>query len=136
MPHLEKAEAKHETSIQKLLDELELGPKQPPFDDFFVYVDDGDVIGIVELIDGDDFVFLCRFGIEKDMQGKGFGTAFLKDCIKRCDKDIYLYTVIPGFFERCGFVKAPFDKRLPPQKMFGCESCSPNLCRCMVRRNA
>jgi N-acetylglutamate synthase-like GNAT family acetyltransferase len=48
-------------------------------------------------------------------------------------KPIYLYTVIPEYFERHGFRKAAPRPDLPPRELFGCDRCEPGKCACMRR---
>lgn len=122
-----------EQEVLSLLKELDLiYPRQSP-DDFWVAEDEGDIVGVVRLENHTDFHFLSSVGVAERCQKRGIASALLNHLFEVVNRDIYLYTVIPKFFEKFGFETVPFFDRLPPREIFGCENCTPGACVCMKK---
>jgi N-acetylglutamate synthase-like GNAT family acetyltransferase len=73
-------------------------------------------------------------GTAKDRQGRGIAVKLLQSLLKKGNKDVYLYTIIPDFFKKFGFGSAPLCSNLPARKNFNCEQCYPENCVCMCRK--
>jgi len=82
------------------LDDTDLQPQQ-----FRVLADNGNVIAFGRLREHADATELCTIGVAKDFQNKGFGKEMVSHLISLARRDVYLVTVIPGFFAKLGFTK-------------------------------
>lgn len=121
--------------IIDLLRELELDYPSRNLTRFLVGEADGKILAIAELKEYQDFCLLSCVGIREDFQGTGLGRSFVNRVLRDVRKDVYLYTLVPDFFKKTGFVEAaslPAD--LPPRSIYGCAACDPAFCRCLVRK--
>ena len=105
-------------------------------DRFWVADEDGRIVGIVALKKRPDCLELCALGVDPGRRGKGIGKMLVEALVAGAAADVHLATIIPGFFETCGFTKAPvapacFARR---QNTAWCEGCDRRLCNVMVRR--
>lgn len=100
-------------------------------DEFWIAEADEGIVGVAGLAKYKNVLFLSSIGVKEDYRRRGVAAAILREIFKAAQKDIYLYTIIPHFFERWGFVPAPFLDGLPPRNIFGCEGCTPECCVCM-----
>ena len=122
--------------ILDLLKELELDYPARDLARFLVGEADGKVLGIAELKEFRDFFLLSCVGVREDLQGSGLGKAFVNQVLRDVSKDVYLYTLVPGFFMKTGFVEAThLPAGLPPRLIYGCANCDPAFCRCLVRKS-
>jgi len=115
--------------------DLELDYPSRDLTRFFVGEEHGRILAIAELKEFRDFWLLSCVGVREQYQGRGLGKALLTPLLKPLQKDVYLYTLVPGFFRKLGFAEAaspPAD--LPPRSIYGCASCDPRLCLCLVRK--
>ena len=121
--------------VLDLLKDLELDYPARNLSRFFVGEIKGLLIGIAELKELDAFWLLSCVGIRENLQGGGFGRALVAPLLEPLKKDVYLYTLVPGFFEKLGFIEAKSPPpTLPPRLIYGCESCDPARCLCLVRK--
>lgn len=103
-------------------------------DSFWVAEDSGRIVGIVALKKYGDCHELCALGVDARRRNKGLGRKLVQALLQSTDRDIYLATIIPGFFKSCGFDKAahiPSSMKKSPE---WCEGCSKELCTGMVRK--
>jgi len=130
-------------AIKKIVEDLDLSYKGFEVSDFFVGKLDGKIVAIARVQAFDDILFLTCVGVIEKYQGRGIAKAFLEKLTAiHKDKDIYLNTVIPEFFQKLGFHSldlldpslSELVKTLPPKKLFNCEECFPERCRFMVKR--
>ncbi len=121
--------------ILELLRVLELDYPARDLTRFQVGELEGKVLAIAELKEYDDFCLLSCVGVREDLQGSGLGLKLVNRVLKDVRKDVYLYTLVPGFFKKAGFVEAGSPPAtLPPRIIYGCTSCDPTFCRCLVKK--
>jgi len=128
------AKAEDYPEIIKLISEIdEAYPGFAP-DSFWVAEEVGTIVGTVRLIYYPNFVFLESLAVKKDHQGLGIAKKLLADSLKTIKKDIYLYTIIPDFFQKIGFTPiSPPPDFLPGKARYECQFCKPSNCTAMVR---
>ena len=121
-------------AIRRLLEALSL--VRPDFitDRFCVACDGDRVVGVAHVEDAGQAVFVSSVGVEACRQGRGIASGLLRWIARRCQRDLYLYTIIPDFFARLGFESVSTPEFLPQRALFGCETCEPDQCVCMLRR--
>ncbi len=105
-------------------------------DALWVAEDGGRIIGLVALKTHPDCLELCALGVEPDRRGRGVARALVEAVAAEAPGDVHLATIIPGFFESCGFVRA---RDIPPtfpgrRETFWCEGCPQERCTIMLRR--
>ena len=109
------------------------GMKEDPF---WVAENRGHIHGIVALKKHSDCHELCALGVDPGHRHKGLGQKLVRALLQNAGREIYLATIIPGFFENCGFEKTldiPFSMKKSPE---WCEGCSKELCTVMIRKFA
>ncbi len=122
-------------AIIRLLRDLELDYPSRDLKRFVAGELEGQILAIAELKEYDDFCLLSCVGVREDLQGSGIGRIFVDQVLEDLDRDVYLYTLVPGFFKKTGFVEATsLPAALPPRSIYGCAACDPALCRCLVRK--
>jgi N-acetylglutamate synthase-like GNAT family acetyltransferase len=138
--HVRPATESDHTAIRALLDALELEYPARHLPSFVVAegrFDHGPptVFGIAELKDFGGARLLSCVGVREDLQGLGLGRVLVERALDRVTDDVWLYTLVPGFFAKLGFVygDAP-PERVPPRRLYGCDACHPERCHRMVRR--
>ncbi len=103
-------------------------------DSFWVAENRSRVVGIVGLKKHAGCYELCALGVDPAHRHKGLAQRLVKTLLQSADRDIYLATIIPGFFRGCGFDQAP---EIPPSMKKSrewCEGCPRELCTPMVRK--
>lgn len=103
-------------------------------DDFWVVEEGGAVLGICGLKRHPECLELCALGVEDAFRGRGWGEKLVRAVLGEAADEVYLATIIPGFFTRLGFGKA---RSVPPsmvKKADWCAGCTPELCTVMVKR--
>ena len=105
-------------------------------DDLWVAEGEGRVVGLVVLKKHADCLELCALGVDPARRGKGIAKALVSALMAAASGDVHLATVIPHFFETCGFKKTgkvpatfPAKRKTP-----WCEGCDARLCTVMVRK--
>ena len=94
------------------------------------------IVGVVSLKEHPGCLELCALGVDPRCREKGIGRALVEALMDEAPGDVHLGTVIPGFFLKCGFSRAPetpvafMEKR----KTSWCEGCRTEDCTVMVRR--
>jgi N-acetylglutamate synthase-like GNAT family acetyltransferase len=114
----------------------DLGLDYPGMDDdsFWVAEDKARIVGIVALKKHGNCHELCALGVAPRRRNKGLGRKLVQALLQSADRDIYLATIIPGFFKNCGFNRTsdfPSSMKKSPE---WCEGCPKELCTLMVRR--
>lgn len=121
-------------AVFRILRELDLEYPSLTLDHFWVAELDKTVVAVARLEEFEEFCFLSAMGTAKDRQGRGIAAKLLQSLLKKCNKDVYLYTIIPDFFKKFGFGSAPLCSGLPARERFNCEQCYPENCVCMCRK--
>lgn len=106
-------------------------------DPLWVAEEGAGIVGLVALKKQPDCLELCALGVDPRFREQGVGKALVEALMAEAGGDVHLATVIPGFFETCGFEKsasvpAHFPARL---KTAWCDGCRPDLCTVMSRRS-
>jgi amino-acid N-acetyltransferase len=103
-------------------------------DDFLVAERDGRVLGIVGLKRHTGCLELCGLGVAAANRGLGIGGRLVFELLAGVREDVYLATVIPGYFERLGFERAAAIPPAMVKSQDWCAGCRRDLCAVMVRR--
>jgi N-acetylglutamate synthase-like GNAT family acetyltransferase len=102
-------------------------------DRFWVAVEGGRVVGACGLAAHPDCLELRSLAVEEPSRGRGWGRRLVAAVLRAADRDVYLTTIRPGFFEAAGFGPASV---VPPSMVKDealCAGCRRDLCRVMVR---
>jgi len=102
------------------------------YKDFIIAEDNNKIAGFGRLWKHDDAIELGTVGVVEEYRGKKVAEKIIKELLNRTDKDVYLTTLIPGFFEKFGFKMLDVA---PPQSMIRkkewCEGCTKVGCTVM-----
>jgi len=99
--------------------------------------DRGRIVGLVALKTHSDCLELCALGVDPGSRGKGVGKALIEALMAEATGDVHLATIIPGFFEDCGFhiIKEAIPATFPAKrKTAWCEGCPQERCTVMLRK--
>ena len=129
--HAKKADI---PAIFALLQRLDTPVPKETDSDFWVAKQNGKIVGVARLEEYKDFYFLSFVGTDPEHQRQGIARHLLEKIFKDLGKDVYLYTIIPEFFERLGFKITLITDNLPSKENLGCEQCEPDKCVCMVKK--
>lgn len=99
--------------------------------------DRGRTIGLVALKTHPDCLELCALGVEPGRRGEGTARELVEALLAEAPGDVHLATVIPGFFERCGFLTVGAD--IPPTFLAKrltawCDGCPRERCTVIKRK--
>jgi len=119
--------------ILKILKDLDLYYQDHDLSNFWTANDGSIIVGLVKMNDYMDFAFLGSLGVAINSRNRGIARQILTKMFDVYKKDIYIYTVIPDFFEKFGFMKISTPNNLPPKDNFECKDCFPDKCATMVR---
>jgi N-acetylglutamate synthase-like GNAT family acetyltransferase len=105
-------------------------------DGLWVAEEAGRIVGLVALRKHPDCLELCALGVDPAHRGKGVAGALVESLTAAVPGDVHLATVIPGFFEACGFERTTEIPATFPAKRntAWCEGCDQRLCTVMVRK--
>ena len=103
-------------------------------DDFWVAEDRGRILGAVGLKRHPECRELCALGVDEARRGQGWGGKLVRAVLREAPGEIYLATIIPGFFARFGFKKADRVPLSMVKKAEWCVGCRPELCTVMVKK--
>lgn len=89
--------------------------------DFFVYEENGEIVGVGSLhIYWEDLAEIKSLAVKEEYQNKNIGSQIVKACLEEAKnigiKKVFALTYVPGFFEKIGFKVT--DKSLFPQKVW------------------
>ncbi len=129
-----RAKPEEESLVKALESKLDLAGVPLSFNETWVVEEEGGLIGLARLSDLGEAYFLSSVGILPEKRRLGLARQLLQTMLANRDKDVYLYTVIPEFFLRLGFVSAFAPPFLPPKELFDCHLCQPERCCCLVKR--
>jgi N-acetylglutamate synthase-like GNAT family acetyltransferase len=132
--HIRRAAPSDHGEIEALMRALDLAYPAMDLSCFWVGEEGGRIIAAAELKDFGDCSLLSCVGVRQDLQGSGLGRTLVEEVVRHARHDIYLYTLVPGFFRKAGFADPQMlPAGLPPRSLYGCESCDPAQCFCLVR---
>ncbi len=120
-------------AIQKILEDLDLFYPTLSMQGFLVAEKESRIIGTLQLAEYEDFFFLGSLAVVKEEQKKGVARTLLKAVLRSHNKNVYLYTIIPEFFEKFGFEITSPIPGLPSKNRYECEYCHTEKCVCMVK---
>ena len=130
---IRKAAETDHPQIIKILKALDLYYSALVIKDFWVTEDNGKIVGTAQLEEFPSFLFLGSVGVASDRQKQGVAKTLLEAILKDHKKDVYLYTIIPEFFEKFGFEITTTLPTLPGKERYECEACHLDRCVTMVR---
>jgi len=98
--------------------------------------DGGRIVGAVALKRNADCLELCALGVEPASRGRGVARALVEALMAEAPGPVHLATVIPGFFEDCGFERTPDVPRsfIEKRNTAWCDGCDRSLCTVMLRK--
>ena len=117
--------------IISILKENDLYDENEILSNFFVLSDDFSIVGVVQLAPYPSYYFLSYMAIRTDVQKKGIGGYLINGLLSGIDKPVYLYTIIPEFYEKHGFKIVMDSEILPHKNEDVCRICMPEKCRTM-----
>lgn len=103
-------------------------------DRFWVAEDEGRIVGQVGLKQRSDCLELVGLGTEPSRRKAGVGGRLIEALFSATDGDVYMTTIIPGYFSRHGFAPATVVPAGMAKDHAWCESCPRTGCTVMVRR--
>jgi N-acetylglutamate synthase-like GNAT family acetyltransferase len=131
---IRKAEQRDHPAILKILKDLDLYYPTLEMKGFWVAEGAGVILGVVQLEEHPDFIYLGSLAVKSEYQGQGIAKRLLNDTLSKLTKNIYLYTIIPEFFAKLGFkVAGRQPAGLPSKERYQCEFCHAEKCVCMVK---
>ncbi|NQT29523.1 MAG: GNAT family N-acetyltransferase [Candidatus Saganbacteria bacterium] len=133
MLKIRKATDKDYPEVLEILEKLDLYYSTLEPEDFFVAEKEDKIVGCVQLQKHKDFLFLGSLATIEEERNSGVARALLKSLTKGDSPPIYLYTIIPEFFEKFGFKASSSHPNLPSKNQYECTYCDPNQCVCMVK---
>ncbi len=105
-------------------------------DRFWVAEEGGKIAGLVGLKRRSDCLELVGLGVEPGRRQAGIGGGLVEALFRAAGADVYLATIIPGYFARHGFVAADVIPAGMVKDPAWCEGCPRTGCTVMVRRRA
>ena len=122
--------------IRSLAKKLDLDYPGMEGDRFWVAEVGGRVVGLVGLKEHPDCLELCALGVDPGHRGCGIAAALVRALLDAARADVHLATVIPAFFEKCGFVRIADGPRSFSEKWgtAWCQGCDRKFCTIMVSR--
>jgi len=128
---IRKAKIAEAKTIQKLINSFAKEGKLLPrslseiYDnlrDFFVFEEDGRILGVCALhICWEDLAEIRSLAVQEDAGRKGVGRQLVEACLEEAKelgvKKVFLLTYIPSFFRKLGFSEV--DKATLPHKIWG-----------------
>ena len=117
----------------RLMADLDLIHSAISMRNLWVVCEEGHVVGAAHLEVCGPGLFLSSVGIAQTHRHMGLARRLVETMLRDVDADVYIYTIIPHFFEKLGFAECAAPEGLPLRAIFGCERCDSENCRCMKR---
>ena len=98
--------------------------------------EDGRIVGLVALKTHPDCLELCALGVDPEERGRGTAKALVEALMAEAPGQVHLATVIPGYFEACGFrtIEDDIPATFPAKRQTAwCEGCPREHCTVMLR---
>jgi N-acetylglutamate synthase-like GNAT family acetyltransferase len=101
----------------------------------WVAEESAEIVGLVALKENPDCLELCGLGVEPRFRGKNVGTDLVEAVMAAAPGRVHLATIIPEFFETCGFEKSAGIPATFPEKRktAWCDGCPQEHCTVMSR---
>ncbi len=106
------------------------------YDTLWVAEEKGRIAGLVALKTHADCLELCALGVDPPFRGRGVAKALVEALMAEAPGDVHLATIIPGFFEGCGFhiIEEGIPATFPAKRRTAwCEGCPQERCTVMRR---
>ncbi len=121
-------------AIRSILSEMELSHGSISIDDLWVGERGGEIVAVAQLQDVGGAQIVSSLGVRPPHRKRGVASALIGEMLGAAKEDVYLFTLIPGFFRRLGFTEAdPPPKIAEYRTNFDCGACQSERCACMVR---
>lgn len=120
-------------AIRRLAESLGLDYPGMENDRFWVAEGRGAIAGIVALKQHADCVELVSLGVDPRARERGLGRRLVQTLLDHTPADVFLATVIPAFFARLGFVRAPLPPAGLAKDPAWCEGCPKDQCVVMIK---
>ena len=121
------------SGIEAILRDLDLWCPTVRMKDFWVAEGGGRIVAVARLEEAGSRYFLSALGVIPSFRKQGIASELVERMARETGGEIYLYTIIPGLFERLGFEEVSAPDQLPRREVFECDRCDPDRCVCMVR---
>lgn len=120
-------------AIRRLAESLGLDYPGMENDRFWVAEDGGGIAGLVALKRHADCLELVSLGVDPRAREHGLGRRLVQALLDHTSADVFLATIIPAFFARIGFVRAPSPPSGLAKDPAWCEGCQKDQCVIMVK---
>ena len=101
--------------------------------------DRGRIVGLVARKTHTDCLELCALGVNRECRGQGIAKELVQALLAETHGDVHLATVIPGFFEACGFhaIEEDIPAAFPAKRLTAwCDGCPRERCTVMLRKRS
>ena len=135
--HIHKARPGKAAPAVKLARRLGLDYPGMEADELWVAEENGRTTGLVALKAHPDCLELSALGVDPGSRGQGVGKALVEALMAGARGDVHLATIIPGFFESCGFliIQEDIPATFPAKRRTSwCEGCPQARCTVMLRK--
>jgi N-acetylglutamate synthase-like GNAT family acetyltransferase len=102
-------------------------------DEFLLAEEAGRLAGIGALKRHVDCLELCSLCVDEAERGTGLGRLLVEELVRTAGGTVHLATIIPGFFEKCGFARTTAVPGGMKKDAAWCEGCDRSLCTVMIR---
>lgn len=120
--------------VRELAESLGLDYPDMENDVFWVAEDGGRIVGVCGLKMHPDCMELCALGVDESARKKGTGRGLAGALLREVKGDVFLATIIPGFFEHLGFFRTSEFPLSMAKREDWCKACDRTLCTVMVRK--
>jgi len=103
-------------------------------DDIWMALEAGRLLGIAALRRFPEGVELCGLVVDSEERHNGVGGRLVQAVLQAVPGDVYLQTIIPGFFARLGFDKVDRPPAFIAKPPSWCVGCQRELCTTMLRK--
>lgn len=129
-----RAHAREWGEIKEIIRDLDLDHPRLSCENFWVAEADRRIAGIAHLEMCGEGLYLSSVGVSKEKRGLGIARSLMEKILEDTEGRVFVYTIIPDFFRRFGFVEARPPPGIPPREIYNCRStCDANRCVCMVK---
>jgi len=132
---IRKARSKDVPRAVELARRLDLDYPGMESDRLWIAEESTEIVGTIVLKKHPDCLELCGLGVEPRFRGKTVGTDLVEAVMAVAPGRVHLATIIPEFFEACGFKKSADIPAtfLEKQRTAWCDGCPQERCTVMSR---